>query len=294
MSLLHFKEQTPERGIADYAIFPLFVYTHKCTDGYLYATHHWHEELEFVFVEEGQLEISLNGEIFYANQGEVFFLNSKDLHQISTSSKHSLHHAIVFKYEILNFLWHDHSTLPPLDKAKFTFDINDTAVVAQIIDEFKEATAAYHEKDKGYKIVIRAALLKIIGLLLKHNLLTTQEEDDHQKDAKVLLAKDIMTYIHENYHKKISINNLANTINMSKSYFCKFFKQMFGKTTVEYINQYRIEKACDLMKSSDQNIMDIATDVGFDNFSYFIRKFKEIKKITPSQYRKSIDKLIIQ
>jgi len=287
MNMLNFKEQTPERGLPDYAIFPLFVYTHHCTDGYLYASHHWHEELEFIFVEEGQLEISLNGEVFYANGGEVFFLNSKDLHQISVSSRYSLHHAIVFKYEILDFLWQDHSNLPPLDNAKFAFDINNTAVAAQVVEELREAVKAYHNKEKGHKIVIRAALLKIIGLLLQANLLTAHE-DDFQKDTKVLLAKNTMTYIHENHHKKITIHNLANHVSMSKSYFCKFFKQMFGKTAIEYINQYRVEKACDLMKSSDQNIIDIATDVGFDNFSYFIRKFKEIKKITPSQYRKGV------
>ena len=284
MSLIDFKEQVPERGLPDYAIFPLFVYTHKCIDGNHYANHHWHEELEFIYVEEGRLEIYLNGEVFYANQGEIYFLNSKDLHQISISSKYSLHHAIVFKYEILSFLWHDHTNSPDLKSAKFTFDINKTAVAAPIIVELKEAVQAYHEKDKGYKIVIRAALLKIIGLLIKNNLLTIQE-DDHQKDTRVLLAKKIMTYIHENYQNKITIHDLANTVSMSKSYFCKFFKQMFGTTAVEYINRYRVEKACDFIKSNNESISNIALDVGFDNFSYFTKKFKDIKKITPSQYR---------
>jgi len=288
MSLIDFKEQTPERGLPDYAIFPLFVYTHKCTDGNHYACHHWHEELEFVYVEEGQLEISLNGEVFYANQGEVYFLNSKDLHQIAVSSRSSLHHAIVFKYEILSFLWHDHSNPMTLSNAKFTFDINSTPLAAQIVAEIKEAVQAYNEKSKGYKIVMRAALLKIIGLLMKDNLITTQQ-DDYQKDTRVLLAKKSMTYIQDNYQKKITIHDLANDVSMSKSYFCKFFKQMFGKTAIEYINQHRIEEACNLIKSSNLNLLDIAMEVGFDNFSYFTRKFKEIKKITPSQYRKGVE-----
>jgi len=94
-----------------------------------------------------------------------------------------------------------------------------------------------------------------------------------------------MTHIQENYMRKMTIDELAELVKLSTSYFSKVFKSIFEKTTVEYINEYRIEKACLLLTQTDDKIIDIAFSVGFDNFSYFIRKFKALKGITPSTYR---------
>lgn len=60
---------------------------------------------------------------------------------------------------------------------------------------------------------------------------------------------------------------------------------MFGKTATQYINEYCIEKASQLLTQTNDQIIDIAFSVGFDNSSYFIRKFKSLKGMTPSEYR---------
>ena len=72
---------------------------------------------------------------------------------------------------------------------------------------------------------------------------------------------------------------------MSPNYFCHYFKQEIGKTPIAFINEYRIEKACEMLSESDLPISDVALSVGFDNFSYFIRKFREYKGVTPKKYR---------
>lgn len=63
---------------------------------------------------------------------------------------------------------------------------------------------------------------------------------------------------------------------------------MTGKTPIEYINSYRINQSCKLLMRQDSSISDIAAEVGFENFSYFIRKFKEFKGCTPTKFRKMI------
>lgn len=75
---------------------------------------------------------------------------------------------------------------------------------------------------------------------------------------------------------------------MNVQYFCRFFKSVVGKTPVEYINSYRIEKATELLQTETLSISNIALNVGIDNFSYFIKQFKKYKNSTPSQYRKSL------
>lgn len=72
---------------------------------------------------------------------------------------------------------------------------------------------------------------------------------------------------------------------MSPNYFCRYFKQEIGKTPISFVNEYRIEKACEMLSESKVLVSDIALSAGFDNFSYFIRKFREYKGVAPNKYR---------
>ncbi|HEY5525612.1 MAG TPA: AraC family transcriptional regulator, partial [Clostridium sp.] len=92
----------------------------------------------------------------------------------------------------------------------------------------------------------------------------------------------------ENYQNKIYIDDLANLAKMNSQYLARFFKSLIGKTPIEYINSYRIERACILIKNTDSSILDISMNVGFDNLSYFIKQFKKYKHVTPSAYRKQL------
>ena len=77
---------------------------------------------------------------------------------------------------------------------------------------------------------------------------------------------------------------------MNSQYFCRFFKSVIGKTPIDYINNYRIEKSVELLVTTNDKILNICYSVGFDNFSYFIKTFKKIKNCTPSEYRTTYSK----
>ena len=288
------KEHSPARQETDYTILPLHIYSVYDPDGTYLIPHHWHDEWEFIYVEEGELLIHTNGYEHHAKKGEVYFINSQDIHQISSLTTISSHHAIVFDPKIIRFEWHDpcqQKYINPLiaGKIKYLFHVNDHSTAkASIIRDFKDAVTAYHGLNDSWPITVKSSLLKIIATLINHDLLLHPVTPPKQDNEKAMTAKTAMTYIHENYTEKLTLDQLANSVNLSPQYFCKFFKSTFGKTAVEYINEYRIEKACQLLKQTDDKIIDIAFSVGFDNFSYFIRKFKSLKNMTPSTYRHSI------
>lgn len=83
----------------------------------------------------------------------------------------------------------------------------------------------------------------------------------------------------------VALQTLSEICFMSPNYFCHYFKQEIGKTPISFINEYRIEKACEMLSESEAPISNIALSVGFDNFSYFIRKFREYKGVAPNKYR---------
>ena len=72
---------------------------------------------------------------------------------------------------------------------------------------------------------------------------------------------------------------------MSPKYFGAFFKQMTGKTPFDYLCTYRIEKAARMLKNTDKNVTEIAFCCGFNDLSYFIKRFKQTYGISPGSYK---------
>ena len=104
-----------------------------------------------------------------------------------------------------------------------------------------------------------------------------------EQDGKRL--DDIFSYTLSNYHKSITIEQIADVANMNKSSFCRYFKQHTRKSYIDFLNEYRIQKACGLLSDPDKSIAQVAYEVGFANLSNFNRQFKRMKNQTPRDFR---------
>ena len=82
------------------------------------------------------------------------------------------------------------------------------------------------------------------------------------------------------------IEQLADLCHFSPTHFMNFFKKHLGVSCMEYVIQFRLRKAAELLQHSTLPILEIATQSGFNNLSNFNRQFKKYYQITPSQYRK--------
>ena len=82
--------------------------------------------------------------------------------------------------------------------------------------------------------------------------------------------------------------SLADAAGLSAKYLCRIFSQLTGKSPVEYLNEYRIERACAMLSDTELSILDIGYSCGFNDQSYFIKTFKKQKGMTPGAYRKGV------
>lgn len=94
-----------------------------------------------------------------------------------------------------------------------------------------------------------------------------------------------LQYIHEQYMKDVSLEDVAGQIQMSPNYFSTFFKQELGVTFVEYLTRLRIDKAKSLMANGQLRLYEIAAMVGYQDVKYFSRVFKRNVGVTPAEYR---------
>lgn len=94
-----------------------------------------------------------------------------------------------------------------------------------------------------------------------------------------------LKYIAEHYKNDLTVDTICEKISFSKYYFCKLFKKQMGITLHQYVNQYRINKAKELLTYSKLSVHAIALRVGFKNSLTFIRAFERSAHMTPSEYR---------
>ena len=98
-----------------------------------------------------------------------------------------------------------------------------------------------------------------------------------------------MEYTLVNYDKDLSVAQVAAIANMSPNAFCRYFKQRTNKTYINLVLDIRIGQACKLLsRNKDLRVSEVAYQSGFNNLTNFNRKFKEIKGMTPSQFRNNI------
>ena len=101
------------------------------------------------------------------------------------------------------------------------------------------------------------------------------------------LISQAVKYIRNNFSGNISLNSLCNILHVNSSYFSTLFKQEMNCTFTEYLTELRIEKACKLLLDTNLRIVDVASESGFEDQSYFNKVFKKTKKVTPREYRET-------
>ena len=100
-----------------------------------------------------------------------------------------------------------------------------------------------------------------------------------------------MRYIEQNYHRDLNMAVVSNEISMNYSLFSLLFKQHVGTNFVSYLKEIRIREAKRLLKDTDKKIVEVSQMVGYDNEKNFMKVFKAVCGVSPSEYRRNVQAL---
>ncbi|MBR1677516.1 MAG: helix-turn-helix transcriptional regulator [Clostridia bacterium] len=247
---------------------------------------HWHSAMELVIVYSGKLDLTLNNRQFTVYPDELVVVNSEFIHGgTPTDCKYE---CLVFNISFLKTGNHScDSFIDDLINRHCIF--NEKIKEKTIVDTAKRLFSALRERDDGFKFMVIGLAHELIGTLYEKKNYTYDVVDLTGKDDKnVLKLKKVLAFIRENFDREITIDDMARSADLSTNYFCSFFKEMTDKTPIAYLNVYRIERAARKLLGTDMTVTQIAYSCGFNDLSYFIKTFKEIKNTTPSKYRRNI------
>lgn len=144
----------------------------------------------------------------------------------------------------------------------------------------------YEKEEKYYEINIKADLLKLLAIIAREYEYQDVNENTELFDKYRDAVSAALEYIDTNYCRQVYIDEACRIAMMSQSYFSHLFKQLTGKTFVEYVNARRINKAAEMLVKGEVSISEICFAVGFNDTTYFNRVFKRGTGLSPRQYRK--------
>ena len=283
-------------------LFPC-AYYHFCNPSHrLRVRHHWHEEVEIVYLHHGSFKLDINMEPYGTDRECFLFINSGELHSLRSLNMEFDEQAVVFSPSMLLFQDYDsidESILLPLTQNKLTFPrfLDQTSPFFSVFRSCYQQISHIFSQSKvtlltGEQILtddvisqlqIKAGILQLIGILMEAGLMCQSPRTESQK---ITAIKTVLSYITDHYHEKLYVQDLASQVNMNEQYFCRFFKRSIGKTPIDYINDYRLNKVIRLLETGDAQITEICLECGFNNMGNFQRLFKRKTGITPLQYRK--------
>ena len=106
-----------------------------------------------------------------------------------------------------------------------------------------------------------------------------------QEQVAAQRMKQMLRFVEEHYAEELTVERIADSVALSESACLRSFRQLLGTTPIQYVKQYRIEKAAGLLLTTRLRTGEIGAECGFTDLSYFTKTFREIKHCTPREYR---------
>lgn len=232
----------------------------------------WHEELELQYIICGEGYALIDGEKYNITSGDIVIANSNSVHYTGTDTK------IEYTALIINS---DFCKNSEIDYSNLIFK----TIIKEdyLIKLFNNVVKIYNDDNQNYvKAKLQASLLHLLIEICENHLSTKINDFKHTDSYKQV--KTTICYIRKNYNNKITLELLSSNIYTNKYSLSRKFKAITGQTIVEYINNYRCERAKDFLRNG-LSVNETAHICGFNNISFFIKTFKNFTGHLPTYYK---------
>lgn len=149
---------------------------------------------------------------------------------------------------------------------------------------FNRICSGILEKPSNYQLKVRSDFLSMLIDIVNFLPAQTSAPEDSDKASTVSIIP-ALEYIKQNYMTSFSMDYLAELCGLSPTHFRRIFNLAMGRSPLEYLNTVRINKACYLLRSTEDSILNISEDVGFHSISSFNRYFSRMIGMSPREYR---------
>lgn len=270
--------------------FPFKMYSVQ-GDGIICAGFH-ERAMEIIEITSGTVFVQIGTEFAEAKTGDFLYVPPTMVFRVEAKDGEAGMRSMVFDSSIIEINMENFDTeifymFYVQSKNKIVVFEEGHPVHATLSQYMQESYDEYISKDVCYKLPIRANIYLMMTSLLRYYC-GSKNELDRMIYHNVMRLRPIISYISEHYKEKIYIETMSEMITVSPDYFTKMFKDSIGKTPIDYINALRINRAMQMLATTDTSVNDISDELGFSNSNYFHKIFKQYMETSPAAYRKMV------
>ncbi|MGN0299411.1 MAG: helix-turn-helix domain-containing protein [Lachnospiraceae bacterium] len=245
--------------------------------------YHWHSEAELIYILSGEFTVLLDKKEYPLHQGDYLYVPSGTLH--GGTPQNCCYECLVFNMEsLINETPFAKACLQPFLQNQIEIVNYIPAQSASLCGTLRPLFDEMREKSEGYQLKVLGNFYQFLGNIFTQNYYHPIKPESQTAQKRTQQYKQILTYIGQNYSEDITLEDLAACVHLNSRYFCRMFRELTHQSPIEYLNTYRIEAACEQLSYTDKTITEIAFDCGYHDVGYFIKVFKKIKGLTPTQY----------
>lgn len=260
-----------------------------------YRNPHIHKELELSLILDGKARVKLHASKIEVSAGDLLLFNSFTSHEISSAQTKPVR---ILSLMISNqFLQEYTGSLRNLEFETSGENIRDKlseAVKSDFLAEMFSLARQYFnlkmtDANDATIFLSLGHVCRVIYLLLKHIPNRQIDELSHiTRKEKIQRIDRITSYLESNYQGKVRLREIAKQEGVTESHLSHFFRDNIGISFQSYLNNIRFEKAVNLIKNTNLNMLDICLESGFSDVRYLNRMFEERFNCTPKDYRKTL------
>ena len=243
--------------------------------GEIFASH-WHEHIEMHYILRGSAVFHIDRELYEVKAGDLIIANRNELHA---------GYSTAVPYEALLLVFDPSDISPELGEKHLRLQslVREDAAVWQRMTAIFDA---WDEQGLGYRALCRARVTELLVYLCRHyavDRVAPKEMVKRRRDLERL--QPALDYIEQNYAERISVMQLAQLLCLSPDRLGHLFRDGVGQAPLQYINEIRLRKAMNLLKTKEYTVTEVAQAVGFFDYNHFGRLFRRRYGCTPHQVR---------
>lgn len=230
------------------------------------------------YVHSGKGIFQVGSKVYHLKEGQGFLICPGVVTYYQADSEDPWTYSWVGFHGLKAELYLKHANLSQ-ENPIFTYDRDD------FIENCFQQIMATKKMARGRELRLLALLYLFLSQLIEVN--GTRRFVDSGLEKQELYVKKVLEFIEMNYSRRITVSYIARHIGLDRSYLGTIFKKRLNCSLKDYIINYRVSKACELMKNTGLSIGDIARSVGYDDPLLFSKIFKKIKNASPREFRKA-------
>ena len=246
---------------------PYYLFLKK--ENFFFNVPHYHKSLEIVYIIKGKTTVHIEDKHYELSKGDVCICSSEQVHYYENYDKHQLGFIVLLSNEYLHDfnVFNKASKFPTLLQNK-----KANAEIYTLLQEWHDCKDRTFLVDCAFVNLFLDKLIKLYGLIGEANI-----------ESMNATAIAFITYIQENYQENLSLDSIAYRFGYSKEYFSKKFKQVVGKNFLTYLNDFRLQKALELLNNpeNDLTFSEVCARCGFNNSATLYRHLKKIRQANP-------------